>query len=193
MSPLFLAFLGFAAAFAPPTVMAPMRAVAVVSPSAEVTMFLGGKKSTPKAKAAAPAKKAAAPAKKFGLFGNAPASPTKPKVTAKAKPLSPGSNYPATKNIQTQASGFGNFVSKFQTVGGKSKYGVPLFLKNGNVNPAYLAAERKAIAEQSKLNVRAEAAKTKKLKAKGVFELGDVIRKTVGNVGSGKEYYQSGR
>merc|ERR1711908_142162 len=111
--------------------------------------------------------------------------PTKPKVTAKAKPLSPGSNYPATKNIQRQASGFGNFVSKFQTVGGKSKYGVPLFLPNGNINPAYLAAERKAIAEQSKLNV--------KPKAKGVFELGDIILKQVGNVGSGKEYYQSGR
>jgi hypothetical protein len=30
---------------------------------------------------------------KKGFFGG-PASPTKPKVTAKAKPLSPGSNYP---------------------------------------------------------------------------------------------------
>merc|ERR1711967_14948 len=101
----------------------------------------------------------------------------------KAKPLSPGSNYPATKNIQVQASGFGNFLQKFQTVSGKSKYGVPIFLPSGNVNPAYLAAERKAIAEQSKLN----------LKAEGVFELGDIIKKQVGNVGSGKDYYQSGR
>ena len=84
-------------------------------------------------------------------------------------------------------------MQKFQTVTGKSKYGVPIFLPNGNVNPAYLAAERKAIAEQSKLNVKAEAAKTRKLKAKGVFELGDIIKKQVGNVGSGKDYYQSGR
>merc|ERR1712070_1080443 len=45
----------------------------------------------------------------------------------------------------------------------------------------------------SKLNVKAEAAKTRKLKAKGVFELGDIIKKQVGNVGSGKDYYQSGR
>ena len=26
---------------------------------------------------------------------------------------------------------------------GKSKYGMPIFLPNGNINPAYLAAERK--------------------------------------------------
>ena len=29
---------------------------------------------------------------------------------------------------------------------GKSKYGMPIFLPNGNVNPAYLAAERKEAA-----------------------------------------------
>merc|ERR1712195_72223 len=72
-----------------------------------------------------------------------PASPTKPKVSNSAKPLSPGSNYPTTKNIQTQGNGFGTFLQKFQTVSGKSKYGMPIFLPNGNVNPAYLAAERK--------------------------------------------------
>merc|ERR1719488_148409 len=82
-----------------------------------------------------------------------PASPTKPKVGNNAKPLSPGSNYPSTKNIQRQASGFGSFLQKFQTTSGKSKYGVPIFLPNGNVNPAYLAAERKDMAAQSKLNI----------------------------------------
>ena len=71
------------------------------------------------------------------------------------KPLSPGSNYPATKNIQLQKSGFGNFLQKFETLGrdpskSKSQYGVPVFLPNGNVNPAYLAAERKAMAEKKK-------------------------------------------
>jgi len=131
-------------------------------------------------------------AKKIGFFGQ-PASPTKPKVTAKAKPLSPGSNYPATKNIQKQSSGFGSFLSAFEKVTGKSKYGMPVFLENGNINPAYLAAERKAVAEQSKKNVRAEAKKTKKMKAAGTFELGSFIAKKVGNVGSGKEYYQSGK
>merc|ERR1712157_645117 len=95
-----------------------------VAPAADVTMM------APK-----PSKK------KFAFRG--PASPTKPKVTAKAKPLSPGSNYPTTSNIQTQSSGFGSFVQKFQLASGKSKYGVPIYLPNGNINPAYLAAERK--------------------------------------------------
>merc|ERR1712118_580676 len=49
--------------------------------------------------------------------------------------------YLGGRNNQTQRNGFGTFVQKFQTVSGKSKYGVPIFLANGNVNPAYLAAE----------------------------------------------------
>ena len=56
-------------------------------------------------------------------------------VGKKARPLSPGSNYPSTKNIQTQRNGFGTWLSKFETVGKgkKSKYGMPIFLPNGNV------------------------------------------------------------
>merc|ERR1712176_57898 len=152
----------------------------------DVEMFLGRPKATPKGKA---------PAAKKGKvsFGRGPASPTKPKVTAKAKPLSPGSNYPTTKNIQKQSSGFGSFVQKFQLASGKSKYGVPIYLPNGNINPAYLAAERKELAATSKKNVAAERAKTKKMKAAGTFEPGSIIAKKVGNVGSNKEYYQSGR
>merc|ERR1719228_734120 len=125
------------------------------------------------------------PAKKTNVFGRAPASPTKPKVTAKARPHSPGSNYPTVKNIQTQSDGFGSFLQKFQKADGKSKYGMPIFLPNGNVNPAYLAAERK--------NVAATVAKVKRLISKKDFELADYVRKKVGGVGSGKEYYQSGR
>merc|ERR1711904_80115 len=87
------------------------------------------------------------------LFGKKRASPTKPVVGKNAKPLSPGSNYPATKNIQTQRSGFGSFIQKFQKTEGKSKYGMPIFDKNGNVNPAYLAAERKEMAAQKKKNI----------------------------------------
>ena len=90
--------------------------------------------------------------------GASGASPTKPQVSNKAKPLAPGSNYPTTKNIQTQSNGFGTFVQKFQTVTGKSKYGVPIFLPNGNVNPAYLAAERKEAAEIKKKNRQATEA-----------------------------------
>merc|ERR1711918_175274 len=111
----------------------------------------------------------------------------------KARPLSAGSNYPTTKNIQTQRNGFGTFVQKFQTVSGKSKYGVPIFLPNGNVNPAYLAAERKEMQAKSKLNIQATENKRKKLVANKQFELADYIKKAIGTVGSGKDYYQSGK
>merc|ERR1712187_953868 len=128
----------------------------------------------------------------MGAF-RGPASPTKPKVTAKAKPLSPGFNYPSTKNIQTQSTGFGSFLQKFQKAEGKSKYGMPIFLPNGNVNPAYLAAERADMAAKKRKNVAATGAKVKRLISKKDFELADYVRKKVGAVGSGKEYYQSGR
>merc|ERR1719326_2013206 len=127
------------------------------------------------------------------LFGGKRASPTKPVVKKDAKPLSPGSNYPATKNIQIQRSGFGTFLQKFQKTEGKSKYGMPIFLPNGNVNPAYLAAERKEMAEKKKKNTAATAKKVQKLIGKKEFELADYVRKRIGEVGSGKEYYQSGR
>merc|ERR1711988_489412 len=113
-------------------------------------------------------------------------------VKKNARPLSAGSNYPTTKNIQTQKNGFGTFVQKFQTVS-KSKYGVPIFLPNGNINPAYLAAERKDMMAQSKKNTQAAEAKRKNLIAKKSFELADYVRKKIGNVGSGQDYYQSGR
>merc|ERR1712078_537755 len=96
-------------------------------------------------------------AKKGGFvnpFLKGPASPTKPVVKPNAKPLSPGSNYPTTKNIQTQRSGFGTFVQKFQLAKGKSKYGVPIFLPNGNINPAYLAKEREEQRSMSKKNTK---------------------------------------
>jgi len=158
---------------------------AAVASSSDVTMFSGGGKSTPK--------KAAPAAKKGGLFSKGPASPTKPVVSNKAKPLSPGSNYPTTKNIQTQRSGFGGFVQKFQLASGKSKYGVPIFLPNGNVNPAYLAAERAEARAASKKNTATSEAKRKALIAGKSFELADYVRKKIGEVGSGKDYYQSGR
>merc|ERR1712216_518094 len=97
--------------------------------------------------------------------------PLKPEGYAKnvaknARPLSPGSNYPTTKNIQTQRSGFGSFVQKFQTASGKSKYGVPIFLPNGNINPAYLAKEREEARAFSKKNTKTAEAKLKALVSK---------------------------
>jgi len=100
---------------------------------------------------------------------------------------------PSTSNIQKQANGFGAFVQKFQKASGKSKYGMPIFLPNGNVNPAYLAAERAEARAQSTKNTKAAEAKRKNLIGKKSFELADYVRKKVGEVGSGKDYYQSGR
>merc|ERR1740130_2342597 len=93
---------------------------------------------------------------KKGLFNfGQPASPTKPVVGGKTnKPLSPGSNYPTTKNIQT---------------------------------------ERKDQAAVKAKNIKATGAKVKKLISKKEFELSDYVRKKIGEVGSGKDYYQSGR
>jgi hypothetical protein len=70
---------------------------------------------------------------------------------------------------------------------------VPIFLPNGNVNPAYLAAERKDMAAQSKKNMAQAEVKRKGLISGGTFELADYIKKKIGEVGSGKDYYQSGR
>merc|ERR1719326_2665550 len=106
-------------------------------------------------------------------------------MAGKPKPLSPGSNYPSTKNIQTQGNGFGTFVQKFQLAKGKSKYGVPIFLPNGNINPAYLAAERAESRGQSKKNTKSAEAKRKSLISKKNFELADYVRRKIGNVGSG--------
>jgi len=168
-----LTIVGLTTAFMPPTTVPGVGRV-TVSRTAEVAMM--------------------ADAPKKGLFNfGQPASPTKPKVSNSAKPLSPGSNYPTTKNIQTQGNGFGTFLQKFQTVSGKSKYGMPIFLPNGNVNPAYLAAERKDQAAVKAKNIKATGAKVKKLISKKEFELSDYVRKKIGEVGSGKDYYQSGR
>ena len=78
------------------------------------------------------------------------------------RPLSPGSNYPTTKNIQVthkqppiescaprlecclpppqiQRNGFGTWIQNFIVPSKGTKYGVPVFLKNGAINPAFLA------------------------------------------------------
>jgi len=146
----------------------------VVTPSADAQMFLGSSRSKPKGRA-----------------------PSKPKVETKQSFSKSASNVASfkvtTKAPQRQSNDFGNFVQKFQLASGKSKYGVPIYLPNGNINPAYLAAERKEMGARSRKNVEAERAKTKKMLAAGTFELKQLIAKKVGNVGSDKAYYQSGR
>ena len=46
---------------------------------------------------------------------------------------------------------------------------------------------------QSKNNQKTAEVKRKNLISKKDFELSDYVRKRVGEVGSGKDYYQSGR
>jgi len=184
---LLAALIGTVAAFQAPATMQQVSRASVTS-SADVTMFFGGGGASPK-------KSEPASAPKKSVFGGSrgKASPTRPVVSNKAKPLSPGSNYPTTRNIQVQQSGFGSFLQKFQTAKGKSKYGVPIFLPNGNVNPAYLAAERAEMAAQKKRNITEAEKKRKGLIAGKSFELADYVRKKIGNVGSGEDYYKSGR
>eukprot|EP00304_Pavlova_gyrans_P002254 CAMPEP_0206039970 /NCGR_PEP_ID=MMETSP1466-20131121/5095_1 /ASSEMBLY_ACC=CAM_ASM_001126 /TAXON_ID=44452 /ORGANISM="Pavlova gyrans, Strain CCMP608" /LENGTH=83 /DNA_ID=CAMNT_0053414629 /DNA_START=157 /DNA_END=408 /DNA_ORIENTATION=+ len=68
------------------------------------------------------------------------------------------------------------------------KYGVPVFLPNGNVNPAYLAAERKVQNENKKKNfAKFEKIKAKQIKKK-VYDISDYIKKNIGNIYE-KDYF----
>ena len=53
--------------------------------------------------------------------------------------------------------------------------------------------ERKEAAAIKQKNIKATSAKVKKLIANKDFELADYVRKKIGEVGSGKDFYQSGR
>lgn len=62
------------------------------------------------------------------------------------------------------------------------KYGVNVFLPSGNINPAYLAAERKFKAQAKKENF----AKFEKIKAKQIakktYDISDFIKDRIGNI-----------
>jgi len=129
-----------------------------------------------------------------GFLGGGQASKSTERFTGLGGGQTDKSLFKANKgNIMTQKNGFGTWQQKFQTASGKSKYGVPIFLPNGAVNPAYLAAERKEQRSQSIKNTKVLEAKRKGLIASNKYRLADYVRKAIGNVGSGKEYYQSGR
>merc|ERR1719240_1174674 len=81
-------------------------------------------------------------------------------------------------------------IMQFAKNPGKSKYGVPFYLENGNVNPAYLAAERKEKEANRKKNFGAYEAKRKNLVKNKKFELADFIRD---NIGSAKNTEKNGR
>lgn len=152
-----------------------------------------GGASTPRA---APAKKAPAGGRAFlsEFGGNTAVMNPTARITGKAKPLSPGSNYPGGGDkLQEQSYGFGNFIQRFQKAEGKSKYGVPIFLPSGNVNPAYLKAERDDMNAKKAKNVKNLRSQREKMQKAGTYYQSDYIKKKVGNVGSGKDYYSSGR
>lgn len=72
-------------------------------------------------------------------------------------------------------------MAPIQNFGGK-KYGVDVFLPSGNVNPAYLAAERKEKAEAKKKNfAKFQAIKAKQM-AKKTYDIADVIKQRIGNI-----------
>merc|ERR1712013_534226 len=100
------------------------------------------------------------------------------------KPSTDLSYSSAKDNIMTQKNGFGAWLQKFQTQDKNSKYGVPIFDENGNINPAYLAAERKEMAAKKKNNIAAAEKKRKGLIAKKEFTIMDYIRKKIGPAGS---------
>merc|ERR1711972_418542 len=107
-------------------------------------------------------------------------SPTMAQKKA-AKPTAKPGPWPSAKdNIMTQASGFGSWLQKFQRLDKKSKYGVPIFDDNGNINPAYLAAERKELAAKKKQNIAAAETKRKGLIAKKDFTIMDYLTNNIG-------------
>jgi hypothetical protein len=154
----------------------------------QAMLFTSRGSSSPKKRPTSTAARRPAPQPKA-----APKRPERLPFRVEDRPSNRGNPYDNQKNIQTQKSGFGNFVQRFQTVDKKSKYGVPIFLSNGNINPAYLAAERKDEKAQKVRNITQAEKKRKGLISAGAFELADYVKKKIGPVGSGKDYYESGR
>mmetsp|Transcript_167457 Transcript_167457/g.296481 ORF Transcript_167457/g.296481 Transcript_167457/m.296481 type:complete len:172 (-) Transcript_167457:205-720(-) len=117
-----------------------------------------------------------------------------PQMLGDPKPLAPGTNYPTSKrNQMLQQNGFGNWIQKFQLAKGESKYGVPIFQANGEINPEYLAKERAEMNRAKGTNIRSSEVKRKKLIAKKEFTLADYIKSKIGNVGANRQYYNSGK
>lgn len=56
------------------------------------------------------------------------------------------------------------------------KYGVPVFLPDGNVNPAYLKAEAKVKADFNKKNFEKFEKKKQKQIAKKIYDIADYIK-----------------
>ena len=60
---------------------------------------------------------------------------------------------------------------------------MPVFLKNGDINPAFLAAEREEIRKASQNNCAKLEKKRKKLVSSDSYTLASYLRKEIGEVG----------
>jgi hypothetical protein len=72
-------------------------------------------------------------------------------------------------------------------------YPHPRTLRSPSPAPSTLPPLTSPPLARAQKNIQATGAKVKKLIAKKDFELADYVRKKIGEVGSGKDYYQSGR
>merc|ERR1711972_450427 len=110
-------------------------------------------------------------------------SPTMAQKKAAKNTPRPGLYDSKKDNIMTQKSGFGSWLQRFQSLDKRSKYGVPIFDDNGNINPAYLAAERKELAAKKQQNIAAAEKKRKGLIAKKEFSIMDYVTNNIGKAG----------
>merc|ERR1719191_2517740 len=78
-----------------------------------------------------------------------------------------------------------NWAPPFQLADGKSKYGVPIFLENGNINPEYLKRERAEAKAVKAKNIVDERKKRTNLIKNKEYELADYVRKNIGFGGLG--------
>merc|ERR1712146_233250 len=75
---------------------------------------------------------------------------------------------------------------------GMVRYGVPVFLKNGSINPEFKKREAEATAKDKLANYNKFVSKDKKLMAKGIFTLGDVQAKQEKERAAGKRPFFKG-
>ena len=83
-------------------------------------------------------------------------------------------------------------LQKFQVAKGKSKYGMPIYLPNGNINPAYSRRSARRWRRPRSTTARRSRRAASRWSRRAPSSSTRTSRK-IGNVGSGKAYYQSGR
>ena len=115
--------------------------------------------------------------------------PSRWRRRAKPKLLSPGSNYPTTKNIQKQpAAARSCRSSRWRRASRVRHADLPAQRQHQPGVPRGGAPE---MAKTKVNNRKTLTARRKQMESKGTFLLDSYIEKKIGNVGSGKAYYWS--